>query len=596
MVPVSAEYPLVLVSDFGEYSGYGILASRVAEQLHQAGVPIRVRILNNYTPPKWLDKLRQWNIPHGWEMYIGPPEKIRYNPATSNIALTMWEAGRLSASWIRDLSLNTRLIILPCEWNMITFDAAGIQSEFSLIQLGYDQSIYWDKGFWPENITFGVAASTSVGGARKNIEQTIDCFRQAFPDQTDVRLKIKLTPSCKLNIPNDHRISVIQSNLAPSEMCDWYNSITAFVNTSHAEGFGMHMLEAMACGKPLISPKFGGTAEYMTDYSSYPVSYKLVPAECSHKLYRGLWCQPNSESVIESMRQVYHHKEYRNKGKLSAEVAKKFTWDIMGGKILSALAKCGAIIDPSTIRGNDLIDKPVTIVILTWNAFLITRQYIDSFIECPLPKNADWQFVDNGSTDQTLPLLLAWKMPVIKNDKNYGFTKAANQGIVACHGDIVLMNNDTIILQKDWLARLQATAYSSDDIGIVGCRIADQEGNIIHCGGEVDAKGQGRNIQCGPSECLSVIDRKYVTFACVYIKRSVVEKIGLMDEDYFAYYEDVDYCFRAREAGLRVVVDGSVVVMHKENSSTKANNTDLELIIQESYAKFTSKWEFSLNN
>ncbi|MFX8926136.1 hypothetical protein ABTN20_20100, partial [Acinetobacter baumannii] len=64
----------------------------------------------------------------------------------------------------------------------------------------------------------------------------------------------------------------------------------------------------------------------------------------------------------------------------------------------------------------------------------------------------------------------------------------------------------------------------------------------------------------------------------------------LLDEGYFAYYEDTDYCFRAKAAGLRVVVDGGVVVLHDENSSSRANNVDLDAIVTRSHQRFASKW------
>jgi glycosyltransferase involved in cell wall biosynthesis len=81
-----------------------------------------------------------------------------------------------------------------------------------------------------------------------------------------------------------------------------------------------------------------------------------------------------------------------------------------------------------------------------------------------------------------------------------------------------------------------------------------------------------------------------VVFACAYIKRTTLEKIGLLSEDFFAYFEDSDYCIRARREGLGIVMAGNVRLLHHENTSTKANAVDFSSFFNSSRDTFITKW------
>src|ERR1035437_4840537 len=116
---------------------------------------------------------------------------------------------------------------------------------------------------------------------------------------------------------------------------------------------------------------------------------------------------------------------------------------------------------------------PITIVILTWNALDYTKGCLESlraYTDYP-----DYRVIvaDNGSSDGTIEYLrsLPW-VKVLLNGDNLGFAAGNNRAIRIADpaSDVVLLNNDTELHQPDWLARLQACAYASPDIGVVGCR------------------------------------------------------------------------------------------------------------------------------
>jgi GT2 family glycosyltransferase len=242
-------------------------------------------------------------------------------------------------------------------------------------------------------------------------------------------------------------------------------------------------------------------------------------------------------------------------------------------------------------------EQSVTIIIVTWNGLDYTRRCLET-----LRANTDYAayrviVADNGSTDGTLEYLhsLPW-VTRIANGENLGFSRANNIAIEAAEADsdIVLLNNDTEILQTDWLERLQATAYSSPHSGVVGCRLRRPDGMLQHAGTYMPPTYWGQQLGSGETD-VNQFNRDQivegVVFACVYIKREVIDRIGLLDTSYFSYFEDSDYCLRARAQGYCVECCGSVTLVHHENVSTRINGIKHEKLFRESQQIFRLQWE-----
>jgi GT2 family glycosyltransferase len=239
----------------------------------------------------------------------------------------------------------------------------------------------------------------------------------------------------------------------------------------------------------------------------------------------------------------------------------------------------------------------VAVVILTWNALDYTKRCLQTLRD--LTDHPSWRVVvvDNGSTDGTPEWLgeQDW-LTVICNDRNLGFTKGCNIGMDATEPDedVVLMNNDIIVVDPDWLTRLQEIAYADATTGVVGTRLVDGDGRINHLGsfmqpvsvyGQQEGGGEIDINQCvrdRPVEC--------VVFAQAYLRRDCIDKVGNLDEAFFAYFEDTDYCFRAHTAGFGIVYAGSVSPVHFHNTSTRENKVDFWAIYNKSREVFVEKW------
>jgi len=167
----------------------------------------------------------------------------------------------------------------------------------------------------------------------------------------------------------------------------------------------------------------------------------------------------------------------------------------------------------------------------------------------------------------------------IQSDENGGFAAGNNIGInYALAKDdfefVWLLNNDTVI-KKDSLSTLVNHA-SKENIGICGSTLM-----YYHHPKEIQAYGGTVNKFFGTSKhILNVndIDNKldYIVGASSLISKKVVDKIGLMPEEYFLYYEETDYCFNARTHGFKLGVAIDSIVFHKEGATTGGSSNASE--------------------
>ena len=245
--------------------------------------------------------------------------------------------------------------------------------------------------------------------------------------------------------------------------------------------------------------------------------------------------------------------------------------------------------------------KKITIIILTWNGLAYTKRCLETLRGRTVFPDYEVVVVDNGSTDGTVEYLrsLPW-LRLFENRDNQGFVRGNNRALAESGGDsdFVLLNNDTEIVQPEWLSRLQATAYGAPEVGIVGARLRRPDGMLQHAGTYMPVETfWGQQIGAGEKDINQFnadAEVEGIVFACAYIKREVYERVGPLDEDYFSYFEDSDYCLKARSQGFKVVCCGSATVVHHENTSTKVNKVSFEDLFLDSQKTFKRKWQAAL--
>ena len=211
---------------------------------------------------------------------------------------------------------------------------------------------------------------------------------------------------------------------------------------------------------------------------------------------------------------------------------------------------------------------PVSVVILNWNGGDYLIRCVRSVLETDYPKNLlEVIVVDNGSTDGSARSVkkACPQVKLIENKENLGFCVGNNIGIRSATGNlIILLNNDTVV-DKGWIKEILKRT-SSPEVGIVGCRLYFLGTKIIQTlGFRMKFLGYWESIGAGQMDYGQfdvVVDVDYVSGAALAIKREVIEKIGLLDPEFYAYAEDLDLCYRARKAGDRVVISNAIVYHH----------------------------------
>lgn len=225
----------------------------------------------------------------------------------------------------------------------------------------------------------------------------------------------------------------------------------------------------------------------------------------------------------------------------------------------------------------------IYIVILNYNGFEDTAKLLPTINKLNSGKyKLQTILVDNGSNDRELRLLKkllnkSYKsIRLIKNGKNLGFAKGNNIGIKYALDNgadyILLLNNDTKI-EMNFLTNLLKLEFPISSPVVKFREFKDKPKLIYDLGGYVNWwTGRTYHLNAYKNDLIrfkkkNYIKADYVAGCCMLVKREVFEKIGHLDEKYFIYFEDVDFCITAIKNGFKVIVDPNSVIYHKLGGS-----------------------------
>lgn len=230
----------------------------------------------------------------------------------------------------------------------------------------------------------------------------------------------------------------------------------------------------------------------------------------------------------------------------------------------------------------------ISIILLNYNNENDTIECVESIKEnCRL--DCDIIVVDNKSSQSSIDFLREKSslFTLILNKENVGFAAGNNVGIKFALENgadyILLLNNDTIVTPNS-IEKMVNCIESDESTGIASCRIMynDCKTKVWYCGGKMDwSKYRPEHFNIGNEFDYNFKDVEqtyYISGCCMLIPRDIFKNVGLLPEEYFMYYEDVDYCQQVVSKGYKLMLCSDAIIYHKVSSSSGGENSPFSIL------------------
>ncbi|TKD65961.1 glycosyltransferase family 2 protein [Flavobacterium sp. ASW18X] len=226
----------------------------------------------------------------------------------------------------------------------------------------------------------------------------------------------------------------------------------------------------------------------------------------------------------------------------------------------------------------------IAIAILNWNGAALLEAYLPNVLEHS--PNADVYVIDNASTDNSVSMVKQ-KFPEVRlviNKENYGFAGGYNEGLQTIDADIYCLLNSDVKVSAEWLKPMVQMFSEDSNIAIAQPKILDlRQPEYFEyagaAGGFIDKYGypfcRGRIFQTlekDHGQYNDITEVFWATGACMFFRKEVFWKLKGFDADYFAHQEEIDLCWRAKNAGYKVFYNGHSTVYHLGGSTLKNSN------------------------
>ena len=234
----------------------------------------------------------------------------------------------------------------------------------------------------------------------------------------------------------------------------------------------------------------------------------------------------------------------------------------------------------------------LSVVIVNYQTFELTKNTIESIFRYDYSFNYEILLVDNASGDDSLARLRDYfkdNVKFIASAENNGFAAGNNQALKIAKGKYILLLNSDTVVWENTLEDIYQYMESHADVGATGCRVLLEDGQLdkackrsfpnaknsffklFHI--PTNSKDDNYNLTNLPDDEIYEID--CLTGAFMFMRAKVLDEIGLLDETFFMYGEDIDLCYRIKQAGWKIVYYGEAIITHFKGASSKKQKSKL---------------------
>lgn len=254
--------------------------------------------------------------------------------------------------------------------------------------------------------------------------------------------------------------------------------------------------------------------------------------------------------------------------------------------------------------------KDLSVIIVSYNTKDLLRKCLIALAEASRELSTQITVVDNASRDESPQMVrsLFPEVEVLENTENLGFSKASNQGLRIAKGDFVLLLNSDAIVSESSMGEMMDYMKRNPKIGVLGPKIYNTDGSVQEVARTFpqpihflfgrrspltklfpNASFVRRYLIMRERDKGEPFEVDWVSGACMMIRSEVVKEVGLLDEAFFMYWEDADYCKRVKVSGWKVHCLPTARVVHDEGSSSGPANKKLIWVFHQSVFQYYLK-------